>query len=230
MKKVFMLICLTLLMALLAGLTYGAELDVGLSYLSGTTEKKGLDVSLEAEKGAVSGSARIRYAEQDEAISENRGHLRLGYDPVISQKWSLWFYEQAGYDEMREIDYENFIGGGPKYKFGLRNAECGISLSLGILQHHTRYEDERVTDVARLSLRPKLRWQISDNFSFALVAFYQPNIEHFKDYIITGEAGLRYSLTEKVGLKLKVEDEYRSVSAIEDKNQLTAVLALSVNF
>ncbi len=229
MKKIFLILCLVFSTGLAVELSRAGELDLGLSYLSGITEKRLLAISLQAEKGTVSGSTEIRYAQEEGAVSENGGHIRLGYDPKISERWSLWFLDQLGYDERRGIDLENFAGGGPKYTFEMLDSKLKTSLSAGLLQHHIRYEDDPVTNTARLSLRPKLRYQISNDLSFRLVAFYQPNIEDFEDYIIIGETSLKYDLTKKAGLKIKVEDEYRSVSRCEN-NDLRAVLALAIYF
>ena len=208
---------------------WNSELDLGLSYHSGIHSKKGLDIGFNTKNETILLSARVSYAEEKNRVFENRGHVRLGYDPELSQQWSLWFFDELGYDEKRMIDVENFAGGGPKYSL-FDDEQLKASLSVGLMQHHIRYEDDQIRDMIRLSLRPKVRWQISDEFSFALIAFYQPNIEDFADYIMSGEAALKYSLTQKVGLKLRVEDEYRSISKVDENNSLRTVLALSVNF
>lgn len=206
-----------------------AELDLGLSFHSGVDQKQMLNAAFNAERAKFSFSARVNYAEKNDDVSEDHGYVRLGYDPMINDKWSLWFYEQAGYNRKREIRLENFAGGGPKYSL-FDNEQLKASLSVGLLQHHIEYENDDTDDLARASFRLKSNWQISKSIVFSFVAFYQPDIEDYQDYIITGEAGLRFRLTGRIGLKLKIEDEYRSVTRVDENNAFTTMLALSINF
>ena len=221
------------LIAILAfpGILSAGELDLGLSYHDGIDTKKGIDLASKNTWDNLSVGARFRYADQNDEISENQGYLHLGYDPRLTDHWSLWFFDRLGYDRKREITGENFLGVGPKYRV-VHNDKWKISLSAGPLLHNIRYENDETDDLIRLSFRPKVAWQIRDYLSFEFVAFYQPDIADFDDYIVMGEASLKYSLDKwpALAFKLKVEDTYRSVSQIREKNDLTTGLALSLSF
>lgn len=227
---------------LLPALAHGAELDVGLSFLKGVSDKTGVDLSLKAETGILSGSAKIKYAEQDGDLSENQGQLQVGYDPVLSGQWSLWFYDELGYDTVRDISLENFAGGGPKYVLH-ESAKAKYSVSAGYLNHYRELADGTTEDMHRLSFRFKARqWLYLDVILPArdkivgsgpeinVVVFYQPNVEDFDDYIMTGELSVKYGLSKQTSLKLKVEDKYRSTAIADAKNELRTVVALSINF
>ena len=217
------------MLAACPAVVFAAELDIGLSYSEGVTNTRSINSAFVMEKKELNISGKIRYAKQNGNVSQSDGRLRLGYDPELTNRWSLWFFEQPGYDEKREIDLENFAGGGAKYMLaGKEHFEA--SASAGALQHHTQYKSGKTTNLARLSFRPKMSWMIDDSFSFSAVAFYQPSVETFKDYILTGEANLKYSITKRVGLKLKIEDSYRSISMTDENNNFAAVLALSLTF
>lgn len=213
------------------GILNAGELDLGLSYHDAIHTKKALDLAFKTASGGLSVGARFRYADQNDEISENRGHLHLGYDPRLTDHWSLWFFDRLGYDRKREITGENFIGVGPKYRV-VHTDKWKISLSAGPLLHNITYENDETDDLIRFSFRPKVAWQIRNYLAFQFVAFYQPDIANFDDYIITGKASLKYSLDKwpALAFKFKVEDTYRSVSKVSEKNDLTTGLALSLEF
>ena len=227
MKKLLFLI----IILVFPGTVSAGELDVGLSYHDGSDRKKVIDLAFKTGSNGLSVGARFRYADQNNEMSENRGHLYLGYDPRLTDHWSLWFFDRLAYDRKKEITGENFLGGGPKYRV-VHADKWKISLSGGALLHNVTYENDENDDLIRLSFRPKVAWQIRDYLTFELVAFYQPDIADFADYILMGETSLKYSLDKwpALAFKLKVEDTYRSVSQIREKNDLTTVLALSLEF
>lgn len=222
---------LTCFLALAAcpAVVFAAELDIGLSYSEGVTNTRSINSAFIIEGKELNISGKIRYAKQNGNVSQSDGRLRFGYDPGLTIRWSLWFFEQPGYDEKREIDLENFAGGGVKYMLAGKE-DFEASASAGVLQHHAEYKNGKTTNLARLSFRPQMRWQIDDRFSFSAVAFYQPSMKTFKDYILTGETNLKCSITKRVGLKLKIEDSYRSISMTDENNNFTTVLALAITF
>jgi hypothetical protein len=209
--------------------TFKGELNIGLSQSSGVSKKNDIDVAFVLKRKAFLLNIETKYISNEKQMIENKGNIKLKYDPVISDKWSLWLFNQTGYNKKREVRLENFIGGGPKYNFSLSYPIIG-SISIGLLQHHIKYTDDNIDNMARISLRIKGDWQISKNFSFNTTIFYQPNIKTYQDYIIVGKAELKFRITEVIGLKLKIEDEYRSISKIDKNNSFTTTLALSINF
>jgi len=198
------------------GPVFAGSLDLGLSSKSGVTDSQSVYLGLDTKIKEISLIGKLNYGEQNDIEVENKAFLRLGYDPKLTDKWSLWFYDQIGYNRIRNIDFENFIGGGPKYSF-----YKDFSISAGLLQHHKKFENDTL-DINRLSFR--LKGEID---SFKAVIFYQPNLEDFDDYIFAGEASFRQDITSKLSLKLTLTDQYRSMS-IGEKNDLSLVLALGI--
>ena len=191
--------------------------DIGLSTTSGITDSRSLYLGLDTKIKGVSLVSKLNYGEQNNLEIENKAFLRLGYDPKLNDKWSLWFFDQAGYNKLRKIDFENFFGGGPKYIL-----YKDFSISAGLLQHHQKIENDTI-DINRLSFR--LKGKIN---SFKVVIFYQPNLEDFDDYIFTGEASIEQEIASRVSLKLILTDQYRSRSEIDEKNELSLVLSLGI--
>lgn len=219
-------LALLLLLAIVLSLNriaQGAELSLGLNYLSGQHDAHSLNLGLNLpflNETAVL-SSKLRYGSHDSEIVQNQGHLRLGYDPVLTEKWSLWFYEQVGYDKPKEIDFESFTGGGPKYTFYWTDTSKA-SASVGYLYH---YQEAR--SASRLSVRLKGRSTLG-LVDLMATCFYQPNIENFEDYLASAEIGVSMAIAEDLSLKLSVEDHYRSM--LKDKNEFLTGLHLVVEF
>ena len=105
-----------------------------------------------------------------------------------------------------------------------------LSVSAGILQNYIAYENGDKDNWARLSFRPKIKWSISSALAFNFSAFYQPAINAFSNYILTGAAELSQDINKKVALKLKLNDIYRSVTEAEKYNDFSSAMALSLKF
>lgn len=214
--KIILIIIAALLLSSLTDLVRAGNLDIGLSTTSGITDSKSLYLGFDTKIKEISLISKLNYGKQNDLEIENKALLRLGYDPKLNNKWSLWFCNKAGYNKIRKIDFENFFGGGPKYTF---YKDC--SISVGLLQHHQKMEEDTL-DINRLSFR--LKGKIN---SFKAVIFYQPNVDDFDDYIFTGEASIGQKIASQLSLKLTLSDQYRSTSKVE-KNELSLVLSLGI--
>ncbi len=227
-KIIIMIAIVTVALVWLDGceVAQGAELDIGLNYLSGQHASRSLNLGLKLPilNEAVLLSSRVRYGKHDDEIVQNQGVFRLSADPKIQDKWSAWLYEELGYDKPKGIDVENFVGGGLKYSF-----YEGYSFSGGYLYHYQEIGDLS-EGINRLSFRLKgkrtlSKWGGPNIFG---VMFYQPNIEDFDDYLASGEIGLSMAIVQNLGLKLSIEDHYRSM--LDEPNEFLTSLSLVVEF
>lgn len=203
------------------------ELAIDLSFET-IGQRKNLGISFDMAENEFFGSAKIRYKRREDRMSKNHGQLKLGYDPIINELWSLWFFERSGYDRKQDIDLENFAGGGLKCRL-INREDLKFSISGGFLHHHLNYEED-IDNLMRFSLRFKNAKQFSKNISFNFMIFYQPAIGSFKDYIIDAETSIKYNFTERLGMKLKIEDMYRSVTEMDEKNDLRTSLHITIDF
>lgn len=191
-----------------------AEIDLSLGgqHHRGAIGTESVMSTLDLSSGSLYFNGRYDRAEANGDLSVYKGHARAGYDRALSDHWGVWTFGQAGFNRVRGIDHESFVGSGPKYTF-----MDGVSLSAGLLHH--RQDGERET---RLSIRPKVKAG-----GFSAVVFYQPDVADFRDYIVLAEASYTLALSEHLGLKYSLYDEYRSTQAV--KNELTQALMVSVH-
>lgn len=212
MKYLFFILLLSPISA------HALTLDVDLSMLSGVIDSQ--SQKFELSSPILDTTLRYRHEEVDDKAKENNLLFRSGYDPKLTNLWSLWSFAQIGYDKIKKIDFESYVGGGLKYYL----AE-DLSVSLGYLQHHQKFENDS-SDTNRISLRLKGKWEFNKTLELKTIMFYQPDIE-FEDRIFFGEASLRYKINEVFSMKLFINDQYRSVSRVDENNELLIALALS---
>lgn len=217
-----------ILILLLPALCFAqTELDVGMSTSSGVVDQQQGIMDMAWFEGDTRLSGQWRYTETEGERIEEKGLVRAEYDKNIDEDWVIWVYEQAGYDHARGIQAENFAGSGPKFTF-LDTKETILSLSVGVLHHYTEYDGGTSEALCRFSIRPKFRGEWN-KYRVEAWMFWQPVLDYAHDYILHGRASLRYAITDKVGAKISVEDEYRSVS-LREKNNLMTALAVSWEF
>ena len=224
-----------LLVGLVAGLVtvaHSAEIDLGATEHDGSFDSQAYHAGINASGKEFSFNAQWNHSKIFNVVSVDNGSLRFGYDtellnPIRLQSynhWGLWIFEQVGYNNIRGIHFENLLGIGPKYIF-IRTPLMSASLSTGIIYH---YEDGSTgkRNLARLSIRPKVKVS-GGSTTVSFVAFYQPDIEDFKDYIINAKLVSEQKVTKTLSLKLVLTDEYRSITE-GSKNEFIRMLMMSI--
>lgn len=126
-------------------------------------------------------SMYYRRSESEDVVSEDKGELRVEYDPAINDWWNLWFDERVGYDKVLGINRESSTGFGVKY-YILKSESRKLSLSGGVLYDHISTDCSEVDDCSevgngRYSFRIKFK-----NDTFKAVVLYQPVMGDHSDY------------------------------------------------
>ncbi|MBW2644611.1 MAG: DUF481 domain-containing protein [Deltaproteobacteria bacterium] len=199
MKSIFLLITLMLSPAL------SSAGDIGISYSSSSSsvESNTMSAEISDQSGPFDFRAEYNYGKTDGIVSTDNGEVSIGYDPIITERVSLWFDERVGYNKMMGVRFENFVGFGPKY-YIMKSEERKLSLSTGILYHYRADAEE---GDGRYSHRIKYgdAW-------ISGVYFYQPNMRDSSDYITEGE--IRIKLSDV--LSVLYREEYRSLDSIRE--------------
>lgn len=211
-----------------AGEKMQKEVDLGTSIQTGVVDKQSAMARVAVSKGHLHTRSEVIYEETEGARTEDSAYGWVSYDPPLSDTWSLWFSEYLGHNSIRQIVAESQTGAGVKYVISAK-ATKQISLSIGQVYHYIRYTDG-IDEIVRVSVRPKVRVDV-DKWTFEFIGFYQPSVRDFSDdYIVSAELGLRLAVTAHAGVKLLVEDTYRSVSRVDENNELRTTLAASYRF
>lgn len=189
---------------LLPSLSFGATLDVKLVQPRNGHE---YNISLSDSIDAFRLRADYVYSEIDNIVTEDRGSLDIYYDQAVNDKWKVWFFNIAKYNDVYGIR-ENYLGAGPKYY--ILKGDHKLSFSTGVL-----YDYDHITreGKGRYSHRPKYAYKDI----VEAVYYYQPDISDSDDYIEKYEASSIVPYTKGVG-KVYCLKEYRSlIGIIEDE-------------
>ncbi len=79
----------------------------------------------------------------------------------------------------------------------------------------------------RWAIRPKASYK-EGPWGLRFVGYYQPSLDHWQDdYILKSTASVAYWLNKTIGLKVEREDEYRSVSLVDENHSARTSAALT---
>lgn len=186
---------------------YAGELELGRTVSRAASHTVTYIVGLEHKLGPVSLDASYLYGETDDLTTTDQGYLNLIYDQKVSDKWSIAGGNKIGFNNVRGIDVENFLGAGPKYYI----IKDMLSFSMWYLHQYTNYADRASATTRRMSYRLKLSVKDGDTEARA-VFYYQPSLSNPDDYITRAEASYRVALSDTVQFKISYKDEYRSLA------------------
>jgi hypothetical protein len=193
-------------MLLIPALAGAAELELGYRATEYVDTERVGHVGLEYGHKSFSLDAEYNYGEINGDTNMHDGLLSLNYSREMSDKWSLWLNESAGFDKPASIEFENRLGIGPKYTV-YETDRAKLSVSAGILSHYQRLEaDNRSTE--RWSGRVKARYK-----GLQAVYFYQPSVRDQSDYIEKGTLSIETELAGPLSVRYVLDSEYRSVEA-----------------
>ena len=194
---------LFILFMCLPSLSYAGYLGIRYSATEGMVDSYTTSAEISGRSGPLDFNASYSYGETEGLVSTDEGEIRIGYDPIISDNWRLWFDERVGYNKVMGIKFENFVGFGPKY-YVTNNAKRKLSLSTGILYHYKEGDEEG-------NGRYSHRLKYGDAW-ISGVYFYQPNMRDSSDYITEGKLEVKLSDVLSVFYK----EEYRSVENVRE--------------
>lgn len=220
---------LLLYLVVLPNLANSSNIDLNLNYNKNISEKKGVDFSYKINYKKADIGGGFRYFKENDSVTSNKGFFSLDYNITLSDKWGFWLFDKLSYDRIQKINLQNNLGSGIKYSF-TNSKTYKSDISLGFLYDRTDYEEKKSTNKIRLSDRLRFEKDINEKTKIYFLAFYQPDIADFKDYIITSNLSISYALSQKISLKFKIEDTYRSKTLTDYYNDLYSNLYFSFNF
>ena len=205
-------------------LGYAGELEFGRTVTRAASHTVTYIAGLEHKLGPVSLDASYRYGETDGLTTTDQGYLNVIYDHKFTDRWSIAGGNNIGFNNVRGIDVENFLGGGPKY-YIIKDV---LSFSIWYLHQYTDYSDGASETTRRMSYRPKLSVKNGGTEARA-VFYYQPSLSNPDDYITRAEASYRMALSDTLALKIAYEDEYRS-TAVDIRHETLEYISLTKGF
>lgn len=169
---------LILLILLLPSICSAGELYLNHSQMAGEISGHVTTIGIDDTADTIDFSAYYKYGETEGIVSRDEGSFSFGYDPQVSDRWHLWFDEVVGYNKVLGIRFENFAGGGVKYR-----ALDSLSFSGGVLYYYKASDKQ---GEGLYSFRLKFENDIAK-----AVYFYQPYIDDAGEKITKGRVEIK---------------------------------------
>jgi putative salt-induced outer membrane protein YdiY len=145
----------------------------------------------------------------------NKSDTQLTFFYHFPKLFSFFVYTRPSYNQLQDLDYriENAIGGKINFLHDLGSSESKdeLSLSAGVVYEIFKYNNDEQMQATRLSIRPKLEWDLSDNVNFSFQLFWQPNVEDFNDYRMLLRSALEFRISSSISFVFKLDGEYNSI-------------------
>ena len=210
-----------------------AVFDLGLRYLTGITELRGLTGGLtllrRSDRLETIFDVDADYLATSERVLRRYAQAAATADLWPRGRWSPFALLIWTKDELARLDNRWQVGVGVK-RLLAESPGGKHSLSLAVL-----WEDQEPTRAALrhdeglfASLRLKDTWAVGEHSSLSTVVFCQPEISDAGRYRAFAEATFETSITRASSLRLEVADEYDSqpLDSTLDRNQVVSRLLL----
>jgi len=138
----------------------------------------------------------------DEQSYLNDGFAHIRFNRELPTKW-LQFetFTQYQYNGAQDLNSRYLAGVGPRTRIvDSAKLRCYIG-TLGMFEYEER-KNSSATSKIRLSSYLSFSAKIAKYVSLGVVCYYQPNINNFEDYRISGEASLKIDLTNNFLIKI----------------------------
>ncbi len=146
-----------------------------------------------------------RLEKKGKAILDNQ-YLHLRYNYRISERFRTFHFFQLQANENLLLDQRRLFGSGVRYRVigGVRNR---LEVGSGFMLEAERLNGERLgpgeesdTETVRMSNLMVGSGSLGEGRRWVIVVYYQPSVEGFEDYRLSGEVGLGVELIASLQL------------------------------
>jgi hypothetical protein len=223
------------------GVTTKGSVTFGLNLSQGNTEAFGLNAGLNfswiSAKTEIILNSTINYLETDGEKKADKMAFQALLDQRLGKKVTLFMLGKPSRNIVQEIDFRLETGIGFKYDIidnfsntrkDFLNTDLSISAAL-VYEFTNRLSGDR-EKLCRLSLRPKLKQELSESLRFEVYLFVQPDIRNFDDYRLILGSKMVFKVSRVVSFLLQFNGEYNSVvpEGVE-KQDYQLINSLSIN-
>ena len=216
---------------------FETSLNLGLSLTDGNSETHAVNASLvtEGEKeglGSVIASVEANYGEskidgKDETTAEN---VKAGVNvkKTVTPRTFASFDVSALYDDVAGIDYRVTLGPGLGV-YLLKSKKHELSVEAGPSYVWEKLEGEKDNYLA-LRFAERLACQILPNAKLVQTLEYVPEASEFGNYQLTGVVGVEAAMSERLNLRVVLQDQYKSRPAEgKDRNDVSVIAGIGLS-
>lgn len=222
-----------LLILLLSPLSVFAQISTGIIYQTGRIEQLNINYDIKLSHNDSTFEYKIfskfRYAESTEVTNRD---IRNGAGVDFKPFWVLSPFILAEYRINHFMDISGKVNAltGIKWTF-INKPDYKYSISGAIVYEKIDFvSDIPDKEIARMSIRQKIKHKLTDNISLNLVCFYKPGIFDFSDYDIETILSLSMKLSNRLSISVKNELEYWSNNPNKELEKYQNLVVISLEY
>ena len=208
--------------------------SAGLTLTDGNSETLAANAALKTEGdkeglGSVLAGVEANYGESTvdevEDTTVENAKVFANVKKTLSPRTFGYLDASVLYDDVALIDYRATVGPGLG-AYLIKNDKRTLSLEAGP-SYVWEQVDGASDDYLALRFAERYTCQISATAKIVQSLEYMPAADDFDDYLLNGEIGVEAAMTERVSLKLVLQDKYDSTPATETEyNDLSLIAGL----
>jgi hypothetical protein len=177
-----------------------------------------IDHSGETMNYFLVGNLETKTASNQRIQNQGFAHLRAMWKMNPKTNWE--FFLQRQFDQFIDLKFRNLAGTTIKYRFfekqSLRDTAStfDLNISTGIMYEHENYNLEP-TNIDKRLLRStnfiSFDWMKKERLSFTGVVYYQPAFANFKDFRVSAETTLEFSIVKKLFFTFQLAYKYNNM-------------------
>ena len=214
--------------------------DLGLTVTDGNSESLSLSLGAQAsrrfdrERLAFSGSF-IRTTEDGEEVA-NQGSFQAGFDYFAGERFFLASMFRAEFNDPAGLSRRLAPGLGLGYEL-LDSERLSLSVQAGGNWIQDHFVNDSTADAVYVSFRQNFQLAINETTRLNQELRYNPRASDYSDYLLHGEATLTTEISDLIGLRVTLRDDYDSTpfpggpgEPAREKNDLTFITGVSFQF
>lgn len=214
--------------------------DLGFTLTEGNSETTSLSVAARVarrlEGSRWTADASLVRTTTDGEVEADRGDVSLQYDWFASDRSYLFARAAASYNEPAGIDLRLSPAAGMGWQ-ALERPGAALSVEGGVSWIRDEFADGSSAEDVFLVASESFYLQIADDTELSQTLTWEPNTSDFGDFLLEGEVALSTMITEALGLKVSLQDQYDSEPFLDpttgerrEKNDLTFLTGITFRF
>ena len=214
--------------------------DLGFTLTEGNSETTTLSLAglvvWRYDRSRWTASASFLRATDEGEETANRGDAAVQYDWFPSRRFFLFGRGAASFNDPAGLDLRLSPAAGAGYQL-VESERHELTVRGGGSWIRDEFTDGSSDQAVHILLAQAYHWAISETADLEQSVVYEPKAEEIGDYLLTAQVSVSAMITEALGLKVSVKDEFDSEpfdpAAGEEpieENDLTLVTGLTFRF
>jgi len=198
---------------------FSGKVSLAAGFASGNSEfvnvKSGarIDYSVKNFDFFIVGNYEFQQAKEEKIVNKAFAHLRsiITLTPALL----LEFFLQKEFNQFILLEDRNLAGSGLRLDVirlfsGTEDSLVEIYWGSGLMFENERYNISvsPKTNLFRSTNYLTIKWQITNNFSFTTINYFQFDVKRLHDYRILSDAGFNFSITEDLAFNSSLSWRY----------------------